>query len=58
MTTLATIFLVIAILCAIASIYFSVKAFRRLNNATQLLDLMFQQDTNYLNWKKSKEQSK
>ena len=58
MTTLATIFLVIAILCAIASIYFSVKALRRLNNATQLLDLMFQQDTNYLNWKKSKEQSK
>lgn len=58
MTTLAAVFLVIALLCALASIYFSVKALRRLNNATQLLDLMFQQDPNYLNWKKSKEQSK
>lgn len=58
MTTLAAVFLVIALLCALASIYFSVKALRRLNNATQLLDLMFQQDPNYLNWKKSKEQPK
>lgn len=58
MTTLAAIFLVIALLCALASIHFSVKALRRLNNATQLLDLMFHQDPNYLNWKKSKEQSK
>ena len=57
MTTLATIFLVIALLCAIASIYFSVKALRRLNNATRLLDFMFQHDLNYQNWKKSKEQS-
>ena len=58
MTTLATIFLVIALLCAIASIYFSAKALRRLNNATRLLDLMFQHDLNYQNWKNSKEQSK
>lgn len=58
MTTLAAIFLVISLLCALASICFSVKALRSLNKATQLLDLAYQQDPNYLKWKKSKEQSK
>lgn len=58
MTTLATVFLVIALLCAIASICFSVKALRSLKDATRLLDLAFQQNPNYLKWKKSKEQSK
>lgn len=58
MTTLATVFLVISLLCALASIYFSVKALRSLKDATRLLDLAFQQNPNYLNWKKSKEQSK
>lgn len=58
MTTLAAVFLVISLLCALASLYFSAKALRSLNNATRLLDLAFQQDPNYLNWKKSKEQSK
>ena len=55
MTTFATAFFVIALLCAITSVCINAKALRRLNEATRLVDLMCQQDSNYLNWKKSKE---
>ena len=58
MTTLATVFLVIALLCAVTSIYFSAKALRRLKNAARLLDQVFQHDPNYQHWKNSKEQPK